>query len=98
MAGGAAELVWLPGGSALLSPWPKYAPGALLAPAQSRELLPQRLGKGCWLVSPSSVPPSRGRGAGDTDTCVWLVMPKSMDFFPVDSHQLMSRHCFPGQE
>lgn len=38
VAGGDAEPVWLPGGSALLSPWPEYAPGALLAPAQSREL------------------------------------------------------------
>lgn len=50
MAGGDAEPMWLPGGSALLSPCPECASGALLAPAQSREMPLLPLGKGSWLV------------------------------------------------
>lgn len=58
MAGGDAELVRAPGGSALLSPCLEHAPGALLAQAQGRQLSPLSLGKGSWLVSPSSIPTS----------------------------------------
>lgn len=51
-------------GSALLSPCPEYDPGALLAQSRIKKL---PLGKGSWLVSPSSIPPSLGHGAGDID-------------------------------
>lgn len=58
MAGGDAELVWVLGGSVLLSPCREHAPVALLAQAQSRDLSPLSLGKGSWLILPSSIPTS----------------------------------------
>lgn len=97
MAGRGAELVWPLGGSALLSPCLVYAPGALLAQAQIRELHPLPLGRGSWLVSPSSVPPSLVPAAGDTDACLWVVMLKWASC-PWAPHGLTSRHCFPRPE